>query len=433
MIFRDSPRQFEMTKPQQQLLRSTTIDLSHPGPLLHDFTVLLNFIEETTPQLTGTQLLPMRVLEVLNALLTRPIQHGLARPQQKSFPHINGLYWLVRASGLTAVDGSGKKPRLVSEDTVRQSWETLNPTERYYTLLETWVLRAPPEIIGERDAFGFNRVIEYLDRLFQRVPDTGLAVAGDREIEQSLSYSPGYHNLALLELFGLIQIHPAPPVDGRGWQIDLIQRTAFGDALLILLRTAAYGPTQNQPGLLLQFHRASEIPIGALQPILQPYFPAWQHNLQLPGTEFRNGLYIFKVALDKRLWRRIAIPGEAMLEDLSDAILASYEFDYDHLYRFIYTNRFGGQDEVNHPYMDDDPPFTTEVRIGDLTLHVGQTMSYHSDFGDDWRFSVLLERVDLAERPQQEIQIIEKQGQAPEQYPSWAGDNEDWDGAEEGE
>ncbi|MFN8493479.1 MAG: plasmid pRiA4b ORF-3 family protein [Caldilineaceae bacterium] len=426
----DTPREFEPTKAQQQLLRTTVVDDQHPGPLLHDFEILLDFVEETRPQLTGTLLLPLRVLEGLNAQLARPLQHRLSRPQQKSFTHINGLYWLMRASGLTVVDSTGKKPHLEVDAEARQAWAKLNPTERYCTLLETWVVRAQSEIIGERDAFGANRVVEYWDTLFRRIPADGLAVAGNADVEQSLSYFPGYHNLALLELFGLVEAPPAPPREGRGWQIARLYRTPLGDALLILLRTALYGkPEDAQSGLLFQFHRMSQAPIGLLQPFLKPYFPAWQNNLTLSGEEFQDGLYIFKVALDKNLWRRIAIPANDMLEDLSDAILAAYEFDHDHLYRFIYPNRFGGHDEVNHPYMEEEPPFTTEVRIGDLPLRPGETMIYHFDFGDDWKFAVTLERIDPPDRRQQQAKLLEKQGDAPEQYPSWES-YEVWDDAE---
>ena len=72
------------------------------------------------------------------------------RPQQKSYPHINGLYLLVRALGLTCIEEMSRKPLLVVDDAVYRVWKGLNPTERYCTLLETWLLRGHSEIIGER-------------------------------------------------------------------------------------------------------------------------------------------------------------------------------------------------------------------------------------------------------------------------------------------
>lgn len=110
--------QLQLTATAQQQLRATVID-------------------EATPQVTGPHLLP------LNARLSEPLQHGLSRPQQKSFPHINGLFWLARATGRMTIDATGKKPRVLLDKTTMASWQTLNPTEQYCTLLESWTLRAP--------------------------------------------------------------------------------------------------------------------------------------------------------------------------------------------------------------------------------------------------------------------------------------------------
>lgn len=423
--------QLELTETQKQKLRSTHIDYQQPGSLLRDFATFLAFVDEMAPPVTGMHVLPLKALEPLNARLTQPLQHGLSRPQQKSFPHINGLFWLARATGLTMVDATGKKPRLILDEATHASWQTLNPTEQYCTLLETWVVRAQSDIIGERDAFGWNRVIEYWDEFFRRVPENGVTVAGNPDLEQTLSYYPGYHNLALLELFGFVQVQHAAPVTGKGWRIQLVQRAPLGDALLVPIRRFIYGDPNDRDAsrtIFRQYDRASEVPIGALQPSLQPYFPAWQKNLVLDNTEFQDGLYIFKVALEKALWRRIAIPGQAHLEDLSDAILAAYQFDNDHLHEFLYTNRYGGQDAVRHAYLE-EPPFTHEVRIGDLPLRIGMTMTYHFDFGDNWRFAVTLERIDPIALHQQEAHLIEAQGQAPEQYPN--NEDEEWEDTEE--
>ena len=407
-------QQFELTNAGQQLLRTTAIDDLHPGSILRDFQALINFVAETGPQLTTTLQLPMRGLGPLNSLMTRPLQHGLTRPQQKSFPHINGLYWLLRASGLTRVDMSGRKPRLLIDEQVHQSWESLNPTERYCTLLETWLMRADPAIIGEENGLGMDKLRFEWPLFFTHIPDHGLVI--DREHAQSLSYSPGYHNLALMHLFGILDVQDAPGVAGVGWHITLLRRTALGGALLALLRIAALGQSDFVDfRLFFQHRRIADIPIGVLQPALQPYFPAWQNHLSLPGAESRDGVFVFKVALRKDLWRLISIPADATLDQLSNAILTAYRFDNDHLYRFVCTNRFGAQDEYNHPLMD-EPPFTSEVRIGDLPLSVGESMLYNFDFGDNWEFTVILERIDAPNPRQKAAKILERVGRSPKQY-----------------
>ena len=159
----------------------------------------------------------------------------------------------------------------------------------------------------------------------------------------------------------------------------------------------------------------ADVTFGALQDIIQPHFPAWRHNLSLPEPAFQDGTYIFKVSLG-RIWRRIAIPATHDLESLSDSILGAFEFGHDHLYAFYYKNRFGASASVHHPYMD-EPPFTTDVQVGDLPLQPGATMTYLYDFGDHWEFDVHLERLDPVDRRMRKPRILETHGEAPEQYP----------------
>ena len=98
-------RRFVRSPEYQQVLRKIAITDTGPGTILRDFDVLLEFVGEGGLPVTGTHLLPSRVLPEIDARLTHPLQLRLKRPQQKSYPHINGLYLLVRASGLTRVVG----------------------------------------------------------------------------------------------------------------------------------------------------------------------------------------------------------------------------------------------------------------------------------------------------------------------------------------
>ena len=411
MTYRRSSEDLRFTSEHEQVLRGMVINESGPGTVLHDFEALLTFLMEQEVQVTRTHQLPLRVLSEINARLARPIKLGLKRPQQKSYPHIHGLYLLVRASGLTCIEGTAKKPLLVVDDAVYRVWETLNPTERYCTLLETWLLRGHPEIIGERGR-SWSRVPETFREwqwFFLRIPDEGLPIAGDKAAEDWLRYWPGWHNLGLLDLFGLISVRHGPPEPGKGWRIERINRTSLGDALLALLLAGFFGDFDN----ILQLESEDKIPFGVLQPVLQPYFPEWKNNLSVPEWTFRAGTHIFKVSLG-RVWRKIAIPGDQTLDALATAILNAVEFDHDHLYEFTYQNRFGASERVNHPYMDEGP-WTSEVLVGDVPLRVGQAMTFVFDFGDWWEFDVTLERVD----PDMVIEravVLEKHGEPPDQY-----------------
>lgn len=402
----------ELTTAQKQLLRNTSINEHNPGSILRDFAAFLAFIGEDGIPLTATHLLPLKVLAPLNQRLTAPLDLALQRPPLKSYPPLEGLFLLVRASGLTDVDVTGKIPHLLLDKEVYASWQTLNATEQYFTLLETWVLRGRPEILGENgNLFAFAGPLHAWQQFFAKVPEQGRPILRGTEDERSLRYTPGLRNLALLQLFGLALVHRAPPVAGQGWQIAAIERTPLGDAILQLLaqhlahlvgETVVLPP----PGLLA---------LGELQAVFQPYFPAWQQNLVVPGVGFQDGVYVFQVALDKQIWRRIAIPATLTLDDLCGAILDAYEFDRVHLYEFIYRSRFGLDERIQNPEYAEGLN-TSDVRVGDLPLPVGESMTFHYDFLDDWLFTVLLERIDPPDAAAIQPVLLEKHGAAPDQY-----------------
>lgn len=401
----------EFSRGHERLLHKTVVDENGPGTILHDFEAFLAFIEEGELPLTGTHQLRRQVLADLNARLAHPLQIGLTRPLQKSYPHVNGLYLLLRASGLTIVKGTDRKPLLAVDEVVRQMWDSLNPTERYCTLLETWLVRGHPEIIGERGRgwLGVPDTFHQVQWFVQQIPQKGLQTAGNKDAEDSLRYGPGLHNLALLELFGLVEVRHGPPEQGKGWSIETVERTSWGDALLAALHAGFFGDLGN----LLAVESEEKVRFGVLQQALQPYFPDWRENLSVPEWTFREGVHVFKVSLGK-IWRRIAIPARLTLDDLASAILNAVSFDHDHLYEFSYLNRFGVKDKALHPYSDEGPA-ANEVAIGDVPLRVGQTMTFLFDYGDMWEFDVALEQVDPESKIQKPV-VLEKHGIPPKQY-----------------
>jgi hypothetical protein len=377
---------------------------------------MLDTIRQDRLELTASHRLSLRILVDLNERLTHPLQLGLKRPQQKSYPPLYGLYLLARASGLTRVDETGKKPLLMLDEAVYEGWAALNPVERYGSLLETWLLRGRAEILGERGRSLWLVPENFRESasFYTRIPGDGLTVTGNREVEEWLMYSPGWHNLGLLYLFGLIYIQDGPPKPGKGWNIVRIGRTPLGDALLSALYTGFFSSNDR---VYLADDGGTLLPFGLLQAILHPYWPQWKHNLPAPDPwAFREGVHVFKVSLG-RIWRRIAIDARHSLDTFASIILDSVDFDSDHLYRFFYQNRYGLYEDINHPYLEEGP-FTSEVRVGDLPLRVGQTMTYLFDFGDHWEFGVTLEEVQ-SDQTLKQPRILDRHGPSPEQYPGW--------------
>lgn len=162
------------------------------------------------------QLLSMKLVPALNEQMTRPLEVRLQRPQLKSFPHLNGLYLLLRGSGLARLETVGKQRLLRLDEEALGAWRQLNPTEQYFNLLETWLWRASEDLIGERDPF--TPLFKCLSFL-QHLPPAGAPIAGTRE-EEGIRYYPGLYNLALLEEFGFLEIAHGKTALGGGWRVE---------------------------------------------------------------------------------------------------------------------------------------------------------------------------------------------------------------------
>ncbi len=414
---------FNLTSQHEEILRKTIINEDGPGTILRDFDALLSYVGEKKLQVTKGYNLRLRDVRQINDRFTRPLQLGLTRPQQKSYPHLHGLYLLLRSSGLTYIDDTGKNPYLYINDSMYQVWRALNPTERYMNLLETWLIYADPKLIGEKTGMysGVGGLSPWVG-LFRDLTQNRWQSGDEKEIETTIRYFIGDFNLGILDAFGLVKAEFGPPKPKTSWYLESLQDTPFGGSLLSLISTKLGEETEEE----FEEEEDNDV-LNRLQPILQPYFPEWEDSLTIlePEEPFIEGTHVFKVSLGN-IWRRLAVPAELDLDMFASTILQSVEFDRDHLYSFTYRNRFGIQHDFNHPYMEEGNA-ADEFEIGDLSLYAGQTMTFLFDFGDKWKFKIVLERIDTTMEIGQPV-LLESHGDAPEQYPSW---DEEWEEEDE--
>lgn len=407
-------------------LRGQIIDETHPGPLVGDFNRVLKFIREHSPEVGKSQnFLATTALKALNAQMAHPLEVDLKRPVQKSYPHINGLYLLMRTSGLAWLDESGKKPRLKLDEELYRRWGALNPTEQYFNLLELWLLYADEEIIGERTfQHGFS-ILPFASRAI----DERLAESRNiNDMLYELKYGAGLHAFALMELAGFVSIRHDKPERGKGWRIQDVKTTRFFQAFMGVFTGFGAKPAER-----LSFHslplrdeedETAFFQLGLWQDRFKPYFPEWRNNLEFPeAPDAQEGTFVFKVSLGK-VWCRIALPDTATWEGFSNRILNAFEFDNDHLHQFLYKDRFGAKAYLNHSYMN-EPPFTNQVTIGELPIMPGSTLTYVFDFGDNWEFKLLLEAVHPVDETLKAPKLLEMHGTPPRQYPDW--DDEEYE------
>lgn len=392
-----------------------------PGTILQDFEALLGLMGDQGLPVTPAHLLALSCLETINRSLTHPLELRLKRAVQKSYPYINGLYLLLRASGLTLIDTQSRKPRLQLDPVVLASWSSLNGAERYFALLKAWWGRSREEILGERQTWGGDALTKIMG-FIERFPQDGLLRFETPQAADRLRYYPGLYNLALMEGFGLLEIRAIPPAEGQGWRPEWIRMTDWGKALLghylhfvrqtLVSETDAVAPILGFEGFfepLARFEQWSQI--------IRPAITGWHKELEIPESPFQPGPHQFKVSLGAGCWRRILIGGEDSLDELAITILSAFDFDADHLYRFSYRDRFGRTIEIDHSYLagDSDNALVDETRIGDLPLSEGMRIDFLFDFGDQWEFGIVTERLNTEAAEEMPV-VLETHGKAPAQY-----------------
>lgn len=411
-----------LTADQEQCLRDQVITDDQPGPVLHDFRLVLDFLGTEGVEAAGKyNLLPMKIIGELDGRLSRPLrlESKLKRPQIRSHPYLQALNLLLRASALSRVEGAGDKARLVLIPEMMLQWDRLNPTEQYFNLLEAAFRYGSPEMIGEwKSPFGEMLTDCLLAwRNLSMQPRRGAT----KKPQEFFLYGIGrdLYKLALMDLFGLVRVqHPQHPV--VPWAPANVENAAFGDAVFNLLSPLALPemvevPDEDREGEDDVEEDEDEPPFGAWQPLFQPYFPEWQNNLDLPEIEPREGTFIFRVSLGKDIWRRIAMPSGKTLESLASWILRSVNFDREHLYEFVLRNPMGATVRILHRAMEEGP-WVDHIKVGELSLEPGQAMEFRYDFGDNWRFHVKLERIEPPDANIEAPKILERHGKSPEQY-----------------
>lgn len=411
----------EILENAQNFIKNKVIDEQNPGTILKDFKTFLNLVKDSGIDVSGkNSLFPQKLLPELNSQLTNPTLIDLKRPIQKSYPYLNGIYLLLRTTGLAKIINSGKKQKLTLDEKTYQSWNQLNLTEQYLTLLEAWLIHGNDETLGEDE--GENNLFRCI-HFWQSLEKDKIKITKKNQGYFVFNYSPVLYNLALLDLFGLMKLKQGKPEKGKGWRVTEIEKTAYGNSLLSILIFSLSGTESEILSIfsLWNLIDTNLIEYGKLQKLLQPYFPQWQKNLIFTQEKSTEGVYVFKVSLGK-CWQQIAIPSHLNLDIFARKILDAFDFCHDHLYRFICRQRTGRTLHINHFYLE-EKPFTDEFIVGDLPLLEGSKMTFLFDFGDNWEFNLILEEIQPVNLKMKEPKILKSYGKPPEQY----GYDDQWD------
>jgi hypothetical protein len=271
-------------------------------------------------------------------------------------------------------------------------------------LLECWLTAASLATVGEGRTT-WAGMTHRIQGLYCRLAEEETTLGNDRfgiayGVERSVT-------LSLLHQFGWVRLqYDAKAEEGKTARLRSIRRLPLGDAMI----AATCG-----------IDRLEDDDSASLQDVLGPFFPQWERRLDVGETEFREGEHTLKVSLGK-VWRRIAAPAETSLDEFAYDVLNAFQFDHDHLYQFTYRDRRGMEVHAVAPEIGDGEVFADEVRLGELPISEGDTITMLYDFGDSWDFRVKLERVGDKPSRRKGPRVVKQSGTAPEQYAY-----DDWD------
>ncbi|MDR0913385.1 MAG: plasmid pRiA4b ORF-3 family protein [Methanobrevibacter sp.] len=115
--------------------------------------------------------------------------------------------------------------------------------------------------------------------------------------------------------------------------------------------------------------------------------------------------------MDNTVFRVIRINGKSTLKKLAEFILESIDFDNDHMYLFnMDNNYYGGVNTYSLIPREENPKDeSVKTTLDKLNLKKGQLFQFWFDFGDDWFFTISVEKIENDDSYKQPV-VIDSEG-----------------------
>lgn len=425
---------------------------------LRDFDIFCAYLEENRPKLTkAREELGKKDCFNINSQLSTPREMEGPKYLMPSYPSITLFFSIALTTGFFEAEyGKGDYLYLVPTQKLDQ-YRTLTPLNRYMLLLKNyWTQLDFDELYY--DTMSMFHHFMYTKLAFEVL---GQAEPGVRIFANVENFNQDYevHNpihrffvgagsvIAHLSTLGLwdyeeaniLQFHQSK----KEVNVKAVTPTRLGIAMIQALRKRPYelyheNPDENMINqnwrdtsiipMIQKLGLERSLPNSSLEPFEEVFREVFSENPdsqainkvlgkdeRVPSELTQGNVFVFKVSLNKKTWRKIVISASHTLEHLHQTILGAFEFSEDHLYAFF----MDGKPWSKFAYWArgaEKEPLANQTLLKSLDLFPGQEFLYLYDFGDEWRFTVELIEVQDAKIIPLRGKVIEEKGKAPEQY-----------------
>jgi hypothetical protein len=145
----------------------------------------------------------------------------------------------------------------------------------------------------------------------------------------------------------------------------------------------------------------------------------------------KNKIFTFKISVSPKIYRTVEIAGDCSLFELAEVIIDSVNFEMDHAFGFYNNYKDIYESSEMYELLKDMPdgeacPGAKGVKKQKVcdTFEPKKKMAFLFDYGDDWIFLVECKQITEPLPKTKYPRVIEKIGEAPEQYADYGEDKE---------
>ncbi|WP_432409233.1 IS1096 element passenger TnpR family protein [Wukongibacter sp. M2B1] len=382
---------------------------------LEDFNTFIDYLNSNIVTISKTKKhISPKLLYGINELMYVKQDNITERSTQLSYPRLHFLCNLA-VSGKLVKEENIKSNKIALIPTERQQmFNKLNNIEKYIFLLETlWIdcdfEKMQYQTYDWMKIYTVKRIVRYLS-----------GEKANEIIYFNEQFSIGSTILLYFSYFGLIDVKEYKNEEDKSVRSFTPSEIVISDLGLKVFKVIDRERDIEKWNIPFK-KQCGEWKIDFNQEFFELFkslFEKGELEKTLPRGkhELKEGIYTFKVSLNRNTWAKIKMSANHTLNDLHNYIQDAFAFDNDHMYSFFMDGRAWSHDKFTCP-MDNEGPYADEVMIGEIGLYKKQRILYLFDFGDEWRFDVEVFDIEDSNIKLLRPQIAERKGEPPEQYP----------------